>query len=176
VAFPAYPRSTIQQAGLFDEEMVRNQDDEYNYRLLKLGEKLLLSPDVRSRYYSRSSLKSLWRQYYQYGYWKVRVMQKHPRQLRLRQFIPFLFVTSLLFTSVLALVAQEAWILFGLLVGAYLTSNLLASVLVSARQGWKYLPMLPIAFTILHVAYGLGFLVGLVKFVNRWKSGTYKRA
>ena len=88
VAFPAYPKRTIEKCGLFDEELVRNQDDEYNYRLRELGGKILLSPDIKSKYYGRSSLKALWRQYFQYGYWKVRVMQKHPRQMRLRHFVP----------------------------------------------------------------------------------------
>jgi succinoglycan biosynthesis protein ExoA len=80
IAFPAYTRAIIKRAGAYDEELVRNQDDEYNYRIRGLGGVLLLAPDVRSRYYSRGTLRSLWRQYYQYGYWKVRVMQKHPRQ------------------------------------------------------------------------------------------------
>src|SRR5438445_2255635 len=88
VPFPAYWRQTIQRAGPFDEELVRNQDDEYNYRLRKLNGRILLSPDVRSRYYSRASFRKLWKQYFQYGFWKVRVMQKHPRQMRARQFLP----------------------------------------------------------------------------------------
>ena len=69
VAFPAYKMETIRQVGLYDEELVRNQDDEYNYRLLKQGGRILLTPDIRSRYYSRSSFRKLWRQFYQYGYW-----------------------------------------------------------------------------------------------------------
>ena len=63
VPFPAYTRAIIDKAGAYDTELVRNQDDEYNYRLRKMGARLLLAADVRSRYYSRGSLKSLWRQY-----------------------------------------------------------------------------------------------------------------
>ncbi len=103
VAFPAYTRQTVQRIGPFDEELVRNQDDEYNYRLLKHGGRILLSPDIRSRYYSRSSLRSLWRQYYQYGFWKVRVMQKHPRQMRWRQFVPPAFVATMLGSPLLGI-------------------------------------------------------------------------
>src|SRR5439155_7654973 len=73
VAFPAYTRAAIDRAGPFDEELVRNQDDEYNYRLRKLGVKILLASDVRSRYYSRATLQRLASQYFQYGFWKVRV-------------------------------------------------------------------------------------------------------
>ena len=101
VPFPAYPRSVIERAGLYDEELVRNQDDEYNYRLQHLGARILLASEIRSRYHCRASMSSLGRQYFQYGYWKVRVLQKHPRQMRSRQYVPALFVLSLLF-SILA--------------------------------------------------------------------------
>ena len=75
---------TVLRAGPYDEELVRNQDDEYNYRLRKMGAKILLAADVRSDYYSRSTFRSLWSQFFQYGFWKVRVMQKHPFQMSVR--------------------------------------------------------------------------------------------
>jgi succinoglycan biosynthesis protein ExoA len=168
VAFPAYTSAIIERAGLFDEELVRNQDDEYNYHLRKIGARILLAADVRSRYYSRSSLQSLWRQYFQYGYWKVRVMQKHPRQMRLRQIVPFAFVICLLVSSVLASVSSVGRWALCLAVGAYLSANLSASVIVARRKDWQLLPLLPLTFATLHLAYGLGFLVGLIKFWNRW--------
>ena len=68
IAFPVYTRAIIDRAGAYDEEMVRNQDDEYNCRLRKLGAKLLLASDVRSKYYSRGTMRKLFKQYYQYGY------------------------------------------------------------------------------------------------------------
>ena len=176
IAFPAYRRSAMERAGLYDEELVRNQDDEYNYRLRKMGAKLLLASEVHARYYSRSTLGSLARQYFQYGYWKVRVMQKHPRQMRLRQFVPAVFVASLL-ASLLATpwTVLGWWTLAGIL-AAYLVANLAASIRTVHRavppnvepRAWWMLPLLPVAFAILHVAYGSGFLVGLVRFWNRW--------
>ncbi len=171
VAFPAYTREAIDRAGLYDEELVRNQDDEYNYRLRKLGGRILLVPDIRSRYYSRSSIKSLWRQYFQYGFWKVRVMQKHSRQMRPRQFAPPLFVAALALSLVLSIIPQTR--LVGSLAlagigGSYLVANLLASLVTAARQGWSYLPVLPLAFVALHTGYGLGFCVGLIRFCTRW--------
>ena len=95
VPFPAYTLTTIEAAGPYDEELVRNQDDEYNYRIRGLGGDLLLDPALRSRYYSRASLRKLWRQYFQYGYWKVRVLQKHPKQMSLRQFVPAALVVAI---------------------------------------------------------------------------------
>jgi succinoglycan biosynthesis protein ExoA len=170
VAFPAYKKETLLKAGLFDEELVRNQDDEYNYRLRAMGGKILMTPDIRSRYYSRSSVRSLWRQYFQYGYWKVRVMQKHPRQMSLRQFIPLTFVVTLFVLSALAIFSEPARLLLAAVVGAYLLANLGASLLTAKKHGWQYMPMLVVSFAALHFSYGLGFLYGLVKFANRWKT------
>ena len=172
VAFPAFTRKAIERTGLFDEELVRNQDDEYSYRLRKWGGKILLAPDVRSRYYSRSSLGSLWRQYFQYGYWKVRVLQKHPKQMSLRQFIPPLFVAALMGSLFLSVLTTPGKILFALIGGIYLLANLAASILTAARRGWQTLPLLPLVYAILHTAYGLGFLTGLVRFANRWGDKT----
>jgi glycosyltransferase involved in cell wall biosynthesis len=169
VAFPAYTRRIISQCGPFDEELVRNQDDEYNYRIRKLGGKILLSPDIKSRYYSRSSIRSLWRQYFQYGFWKVRVLQKHPRQMSLRQFVPPIFVTVLLGSALLASFAAWARLLLILVTAGYVLAGLSASVLTSWKKGWRYFPLLPFVFAALHLSYGSGFLVGLVRFAHRWK-------
>lgn len=168
IPFPAYSRAALQRAGLYDEELVRDQDDEYNYRLRGLGAHLLLDPGLRSRYYSRSSLASLWRQYYQYGFWKVRVLQKHPRQMRLRQFVPAALVVALVMTIALAVFYPWEWALALLVGGSYLLANLAAGCWTASRRGWRHLPLLPPAFATLHLSYGLGFLLGLVKFWKRW--------
>jgi hypothetical protein len=168
IAFPAYTRRAVQKAGPYDEELVRNQDDEYNYRIRGLGGKLLLAADVRSRYYSRSSLYSLWRQYLQYGYWKVRVMQKHPLQMRPRQFAPACFVAAVLGLALASLFSSAALIGLFALVGTYVAACLLAMLCSAHRVDWYLLPLLPLCFAILHISYGFGFLVGLVRFAPRW--------
>ena len=172
VAFPGYPRATLDAVGPFDEELVRNQDDEYNYRLREAGGKVVLSPDIRSKYHSRSSLSSLWRQYFQYGMWKVRVMQKHPRQMKARQFVPALFVLALFKTLIAGFIMPPVWIFFALVAGSYLVVNLAASIAVSFKRGLPLLPALPAVFAILHFAYGFGFLWGIVRFALRWGDRT----
>jgi glycosyltransferase involved in cell wall biosynthesis len=176
IAFPAYTRAAIERVGYFDEELVRNQDDEYNFRLRKLGGRLLLSPDICSRYYSRCSLSGLWRQYWEYGYWKVRVMQRHPFQMSLRQFVPAAFVAALILTlacSPLSVVSRWA---FAVIVFTYLIANLTASVLTARRGGGRLLLYLPAAFATLHLSYGLGFLLGLVRFRHLWDGAKETRA
>lgn len=167
VPFPAYYRTLFEKIGFFDEELVRNQDDEFNYRLKKAGGRILLSPAIRSSYYSRSSLSGLWRQYFQYGFWKVRVFQKHPHQMQWRQFVPPLFVLVLILSA--AGLRWNPTFLFLAAPGLYLAANLLAAVSLSAQYGWKYMFYLPAIFFILHFSYGIGFWAGMIKFSDRWK-------
>ncbi|MGB7201871.1 MAG: glycosyltransferase family 2 protein [Pyrinomonadaceae bacterium] len=169
VAFPGYTRAIIEKAGPFNEELIRNQDDEYNFRIRKLGGRILLSPRIRSRYYSRATFKRLWRQYYEYGYWKIRVMQLHPRQMSARQFIPAIFVFSLILSAILALFSTLGRAAFVLVIAAYLIANLSAAV-VTARAKLKLIPSLSLSFAILHFSYGWGFIVGLIAFRNRGDS------
>ena len=176
----AWPRRVFEKIGMFDEELVRDQDDEFNYRLRAYGGKIFLSPKIRSTYSVRSDLRTLWRQYFQYGFWKVRVLQKHPRQMCLRQFVPPVFVLALLISAFLALstfffpflhAQRPSFILClsSFLPALYLLVNLAASIYTShRRRAWSRFPFLILAFAILHLSYGLGFLVGLASFADRW--------
>ncbi|RPI57491.1 MAG: glycosyltransferase family 2 protein [Acidobacteria bacterium] len=178
VAFPAYRRSTLHRLGPFDEELVRNQDDEYNYRLRKSGGCVLLAADVRAQYYSRSSFSSVWRQFFQYGYWKVRVLQKHPYQMCVRQFAPPVFVASLMGSLLAAPFTSAAWWLLAAVAGAYTIANLFASIRTAGRGHLRAVAPLSVVFAIMHGAYGSGFLAGLFTFWNRWplfgRSDTYE--
>ncbi|NIT59061.1 MAG: glycosyltransferase [Aliifodinibius sp.] len=164
LAFGAYRAEVFEQIGLFDEELVRNQDDELNFRLIQAGDKILMSPKVRTVYYSRATWLKLWKQYYQYGYWKVRVMQKRHGVAAWRHLIPGLFVMSLIESLFLSLITRK-WRWFLLVVGPYFLANLTISILTAYKRGWRLLPLLPISFAILHWAYGSGFLAGIGHFV-----------
>jgi succinoglycan biosynthesis protein ExoA len=171
----AWRREVFERIGPFDEEMVRDQDDELNYRLLDQGGRILLSPAIRSSYTVRGDPASLWRQYFQYGYWKVRVIQKHPRQIRLRQVVPPAFAIAILLSGAAAVLLSSAPLLWGTLPAAYLSANLLASILSARRVGWSLLGHLPLVYAILHLSYGLGFLAGLARFSGKWRASTERR-
>ncbi len=158
----AWRRDVFDRLGLFDEEMVRNQDDEFNYRILDQGGRILLTPRIRSVYTVRGRPLALWRQYFQYGYWKVRVMRRHPRQIRLRQWVPPLFAAALLGTGALALMVPAGAAAFIAVAGAYVVASGVASAWVASRAAWRHLWLLPLVYAILHLAYGLGFLFGLL--------------
>lgn len=159
----AFRREIFDRVGLFDEELVRNQDYELNVRIRKAGGKILLSPKIVSYYTPRSSLPALWRQYFQYGFWKVRTLQKHPGSLRWRQAIPPLFVLAFFGSLLLGIFWTPARPLFLFVAGCYLLANLIASIIAASRGGWRYLPALPAIFAAIHFAWGLGFLYGLAR-------------
>lgn len=160
----AYRREVFDRIGLFDEQLVRNQDDELNFRLTEAGGKIWLDPQIRSTYFSRSTLRGLWKQYFEYGYWKVRVIQKHKRPASWRHLVPVTFVLALLASIVASLVTQSLlWI--SAVLAPYVFANLLASVWIGRRRGWQYMPLLPLAFAVMHIAYGSGFIKGIVRFV-----------
>ncbi|MCD3244556.1 glycosyltransferase family 2 protein [Clostridium botulinum C] len=163
VAFGAYRREILDSIGYFDEELVRNQDDELNYRVIKAGHKILLSPKIKSVYYSRGSLSKLWKQYYQYGFWKVRVMQKHSKTASIRHLVPMAFVLTNLLGIILGLFFKPILCLWGIEVIMYLLCDFISSFKVSKGNVgiMKYMPLI---FPILHISYGLGFIAGLFGF------------
>lgn len=163
VAFGVYRRDAFERVGNFDEELVRNQDDEFNYRLTRAGGRILLDPAVNSVYFSRASLDGLWRQYFQYGYYKVRVIQKLGAVPSWRHLVPASFVLGVIVSLVGSVITlNPMWA--GLVLGPYLAANLAASTWAAIHGGGQYLPLLPLAFLIIHGAYGCGFLAGLFQF------------
>lgn len=163
----AWPRSLFVKLGGFDEELIRNQDDEFNYRIGEAGGKILLSPRIKSTYFVRSSPISLWRQYFQYGFWKIRVLQKHPRMMKLRQFVPALFLLSLLLCGIIAILIKD-FSLLKIILLTYLSTNLIFSILMGIKTRIANPILLPLVFAILHLSYGTGFLSGCVYFATKW--------
>lgn len=168
LAFGAYRREVFENIGGFDEELVRCQDDEFNYRLRKNKGRIYLSANIQSCYFPRTDLKKLWRQYFQYGLWKVRVLQKHPAVMQPRQFVPPAFVLTLLFLPILSTFASLAqWGLASMLT-LYAMVTLASTMHLWRRSKDASFSALLAAFPILHVSYGLGFWVGLIKFRKKW--------
>jgi glycosyltransferase involved in cell wall biosynthesis len=159
----AYWRETFDKIGLYDETFHANEDYELNYRLRQIGGKILLSPAIKSTYTPRSSLRALWRQYFEYGRWKVRTLCKHPDSLRWRQAVAPLFVSVFFGSLLLGFFWLPARWLFALIASCYLLANLAASTIAAMRGGWRHLPILPVIFATIHFAWGVGFLYGITR-------------
>jgi len=165
VPYGCWPREVFSKIGLFDEELVRNQDDEFNLRLIRLGGKIWQSPQIKSWYRPRASLFHLFQQYRQYGYWKVRVIQKHKLPGSIRHLIPGGFLMALLGLFTASFWCSYALWGFMLLLGIYLASVLIASINTARQERWMLLPLLPLIFATYHFGYGVGFLRGIADFV-----------
>lgn len=148
----------------FDETMVRNQDDEMSYRLLDSGGTIVCDPAIQSLYRNRSTLTGLWHQYFDYGRWKVKVLRAHPRQTRLRHLAPIALVSTLavgggvgLVSPFVRRVAFAEFLLYG-------TATIAASVRYRDPLRPASALRLMLVYPILHVAYGLGMVAGLMQF------------
>ncbi len=167
VPYGCWRREVFERLGGFDETLVRNQDDEFNLRLRRAGGRIWQNPRIRSWYAPRATLRALFGQYAQYGFWKVAVIRKHGAG-SWRHLTPAAFVlaqVSLAGGTLGSLLAGgvpgwwgAGWALLNF---AYAASLLAASLVTARRHGWDTLPWLPAAFATFHCAYGLGFLAGL---------------
>lgn len=163
VAFGAYRREVYDKIGGFDEALVRNQDDEYNFRVISAGYKILFDPEIVSNYYVRGSFKKLWKQYYQYGYWKVYVNRKHRRVTTVRQLFPALMVSGIVF----GILISPLWWGFGLLTSTVVTIYILLGIIFSILSTNKLeeVGLILFTFLILHFSYGLGYIAGIANFL-----------
>jgi glycosyltransferase involved in cell wall biosynthesis len=168
--YGAWRREVFETIGGFDEELVRNQDDEFSDRLRRAGGRILLHPRLAVRYWSRATYVSLWRQYLGYGFWKVRVIQKRGgRPSSLRHLLPAALLVFLTGSLVLGL-STSHWEAMQLLVGSYVAYLTLASVVLALQQRDWAVVVSPLAMVIMQAAYGVGFLEGLVANAQRWQT------
>lgn len=158
-------RKIFDRIGLFDEDLVRNQDDEWNFRLVRSGGMLWQSVKIKSCYYPRENLRDLFMQYLQYGYWKALILQKHYAPASMRHLIPALFVLALLLLPAVSLLWPLALWGWKILLALYVFMTVSVSILTAASKGWCLLPLLPCVFMIFHIAYGWGFLRGFADFI-----------
>ena len=167
--------------GLFDEKLVRNQDDELHLRITRAGGKVWQSPRILSWYTPRGSLYGLFRQYFQYGFWKIPVIQKHQLPASVRHLIPGLFVAANAFLLLAAAFAFSisypvwgGWLLalWVALAGTYATVCLLASIATARKAGWDLLIVLPLVLATYHSAYGIGFITGILYWSTKQQGDT----
>ena len=163
VPFGAFRRETLLRAGLFDEDLTVNQDYELNTRLRTAGGVVWFDPAIRCAYFARPRLRALWRQYWRYGRGKRRMLSRHPASLRPRQAVPPLFVASVVGLSLAAVPMARARAPLALLAGAYAAANAVAvNGMVRRGADRRAAALAPLAFATMHVAWGAGFLTGLV--------------
>lgn len=172
VPFGCYHREIFDRLGLFDEDLIRNQDDEFNGRITLGGGKIFIIPDVVIDYAARETMTKMRKMYYQYGLFKPLVNKKLGSAATIRQFFPALFVAGLVLGAVLsALVGWIACIYFSVI-----ALYLLAGLYIGAQKAVRWrkpslLWLMPYTFLNIHLSYGIGYIKGIVK-VKRGKKIT----
>jgi len=159
VPFGSFKRELIERVGNFDESLLTNEDYEFNARVRKAGGRIWLDPSIRSIYFARPTLLELARQYWRYGFWKWRMLNRYPATLRWRQALPPLFVLSLIGLSLFSLFVPVArFALLGEL-ALYFFIMILAGLSAAYYQKKAYLLFgLPLTIPVMHITWGGGFL------------------
>ena len=166
VPFGCFRRDIFERIGYFDTDLIRNQDDEFNARIIKNGGKIYLIPEVRVDYFARETLAKMARMFYQYALFKPLVNKKIGAPASVRQLVPPIFVTGIFGGIILSFIFPVVLPVFLASLGLYC----LVSISVSIREAIRHksallLFLLPAIFFIIHLSYGWGYVTGLVKFL-----------
>jgi succinoglycan biosynthesis protein ExoA len=170
VQYGCWWRSLFDRVGLFDEELVRNQDDELNLRIQMHGGRIWQSRRICSYLYPRSRIKPLFKQYFQYGYWKPRVIRKHGRPASLRHLVPALFVLGMTLLAAGAVFDTRIRWAFLAALGIYGSVLLVESFRVALKHSVGVMLAVAVVIATLHFSYGSGFLLGSLREVRRGRA------
>jgi len=165
-AFPAFRRWVFDRIGMFDERLVRNQDDEFNYRVHLAGGRIYVSPRVRYSYFVRERIGQLFKQYFQYGFWRIPVIEKHRRPTTLRQMAPTLFFAACVIFAMAGLWWHKP-LLTIVLPAFYTTALILAGAATVRGNDLRVSSYVPLTIATMHTGYALGFAYGIwARFFN----------
>ncbi|HRP31788.1 MAG TPA: glycosyltransferase family 2 protein [Agriterribacter sp.] len=165
VPFGCFRREIFDKIGLYDEELVRNQDDELNARIIKAGGKIFLIPHLVVKYYARDSIKKIRKMFYQYGLFKPLVNKKLGNPATARQFFPLLFVLGLTGGLILSFVHEIFIYIYLSVLLIYLTGAVFFGIKDSKDKREVF--FLPYVYLNIHLAYGWGYLVGIYKIITK---------
>ena len=168
LAHACYRREVFAKVGLFNEELLRSEDNELHDRIRRAGYRICSSGEIVSEYQTRASLSGMVRQKFGNGLWVGKTAKIRPSIFSLYHYVPLLFVLALiagLALLVTALCLPRLWWLslpLAILAGAYLLCDLALTVKsVLGYREWLGLLALPVLFPLLHIVYGVGTLCGL---------------
>ena len=164
VPFGCFRRELFNKIGLFDEDLVRNQDDEFNARIIRAGGKIFLLPQIEVTYTARANFTKLMRMYFQYGLFKPLVNKKIKIPATFRQFVPVLFVAGLVVGLPLSVFFPVIRWIYLCCVSLYFIVGFSIGLCQSVRHKKpSLLFFLPLVFFLVHLSYGCGYWKGIWK-------------
>lgn len=165
VSFGAFRPEAFERVGLYDEEISITEVEDLNTRIRLGGGRIVYDPAIKPYYTPRGTFRSLYLQYFRYGYWKVPVMLKHRQTISGRSLVPFAFVVTLLLLGAASIWWWPARILLAAIVAVYAAAAIVFAV-VAVRRGsapWSLLPRVIAVFPIFHLAHGIGMGLGWLR-------------
>ena len=169
---PAVRRWVYDRIGNYDDTLVRTEDDEFDYRVALAGGKVFISPRVHYEYFTRTSWKKLFQQFFQYSFWRIPVIRKHKRPTTIRQIIPPLFFLVMIGLLIVGAAVRNWWLAFGLPAG-YAAALIAIGASYLPKFGWKVSLLVPLAFATIHVSYAWGWVYGVWSLMfnrNGWQA------
>jgi len=160
-AFQAARRWVFDRVGRFDENLVRNQDDEWNFRVVQAGGRIYISRRIRYRYFVRDRILGLFGQYFQYSYWRIPVIRKHGRPTTLRQMIPALFFLLVALLLLIGIWLHQPWLAVAL-PATYFATLVIVGLSMVRRVGLAVALLVPVAMATMHSAYAAGMFGGVM--------------
>lgn len=162
VPFGAFRRTLIERVGKFDETLLTNEDYEFNTRIRRAGGKIWFDPAIKSTYIARQNFGALARQYWRYGFWKVKMLRRFPDSFRWRQ-LAGLFVLSFPVLALLSIWFDWAgWVLI-FEICAYLLAIFMAGLQIAIKhRDLASLWGVPIAIAIMHFSWGTAFIWSMI--------------
>ena len=162
VPFGCFRKSLFDKIGLYDTDMIRNQDDELNGRIIKNGGKIYLLPNVEIKYFARDKITKVRKMFFQYGLYKPLGNKKLGAPATIRQFFPLLFVLGLFFGIILCFVFPCLWPFYIAVILLHLFIGMYEGYKSTKRTGCKgCLLIMPYIFMNMHICYGFGYIKGL---------------
>jgi len=163
VAYGCYKRDIFDRIGYFDERLVRNQDFEFNKRILQSGGSIWCNPIIYAEYFNQATLIGLYMQALNTGQWNPWMWYLAPYSFAFRHTIPGVFVLGLIFSFLISVLFTSGWIFLALILVPYFLLAVVASIQQSSRYSWNLFPFLPFLFLGYHLSYGTGILIGCIK-------------
>ena len=163
VPFGCFPRKVIEEIGGMREDLARGEDNEYNSRIHKAGYKVFLNPEVVCTYFSRDTIRANMKQMYANGVSIGKLLYIDRASVGLRHLVPLAFVLSLVGCLILGCIYTPMFLLFALIIGLYAFAAMTATVSACMKFGWKYCLTLPLMFFLVHISYGWGTIVGIMR-------------
>lgn len=163
VPFGSFFRSLVDKIGYFDENLLANEDYEFNVRIRSSGRKIYFDPRIQTKYIARANLKELAKQYWRYGFWKLKMLKRYPETLRLRQAIPPIFVAGIMLLSIMSFFSIYSLLLLSAILILYFVVLIIGTAVLAKNKDKCFCLLgVPLAIIVMHFSWGLGFIYSLL--------------